>query len=460
MISFIKRISQSSVWHIRTGKRGSSTVFLAMAFVTFAICIAASIGIARRLTVMSECQTFGRIWTKAVLSEYDRHLLEDYKLLAYWGNEIEVNRKIDAYMDYSASGKLGIRIGASASDLAGYELGDPENFSRALNKGFAGSAAGTILSGGRHARSQTGINDADDQDTGGSATGNGDTYGRTIGNPVVLDTLPSGGIRNSVSSDSLIEKARSVGDEDGIRSAAAGAGIEMAFMWMYFDSCVTAADDKPHYLKNELEYVIKGSPDDKTNYEACRKRIFLMRNVLNLAALHKDPAKLELITSVSQLITPGPLGAATQLLLTEAWAALETEKDLEVLYDNGRVPVIKNADQWMTDLDSVLGSSEVRKKLDDDSRELLDENRDEIKGLKGISTAGDMLTEGLSYDDHLLLMILCMNRNTRLLRIMDIVQINMKFRYYRDFNLMEYYTGVRFALTADGRSYVFEDSYK
>ena len=97
--------------------RGSSTVFLAMAFVTFAICIAASIGIARKLTVMSECEAFGRIWTKAVLSEYDRHLLEDYKLMAYWGNEIEVNRKIDAYMDYSADGKLDIRIGAAGKGL-------------------------------------------------------------------------------------------------------------------------------------------------------------------------------------------------------------------------------------------------------------------------------------------------------------------------------------------------------
>ena len=53
-----------------------------------------------------------------------------------------------------------------------------------------------------------------------------------------------------------------------------------------------------------------------------------------------------------------------------------------------------------------------------------------------------------------------MNTNTRLLRVMDIVQIDMKYRYYRDFNLMEYYTGVRYALTADGRDYVFEDSYK
>ena len=428
----------------RIGRKGSSTIFLAIAFLAFAIAVAGAICISRRLAVMSECQAFGRVWTRAILSEYDRHLLEDYKLMAYWGNEIEVNRRVDAYMSYSAADKLGIRIGKTVSDLSGYEIGDPDNFRTALRKGFPGSAAASLLSGsGRLPR--------------GNIT---DKTGIAIGNRVVLDTLPSGGAGGTVSSDSLIEKAKSAGDENGVISAASDAGIEIAFMLRYFGSCVTAADDKPHYLNNELEYVIRGSPEDDVNCQACRRRIFLMRNALNLASLYKDPAKVELITSVSQLITPGPLGAATQLIITEAWAALETEKDLKTLYENGRIPVLKNADQWMTDLDSVLGSSEVRKKLDDESRKLLDENRDEIKGLDGINKAADLVSEGLSYDDHLILMILCMNRNTRLLRLMDIVQINMKYRYYRDFNLMEYYTGVRFGLTADGRNYVFEDHYK
>ena len=80
--------------------------------------------------------------------------------------------------------------------------------------------------------------------------------------------------------------------------------------------------------------------------------------------------------------------------------------------------------------------------------------------LAGIGNAAKIITEGLCYDEYLVLMTLCMNGNTRLLRIMDIVQINMKYRYYRDFNLMEYHTGVRYALTADGNSYEFEDSYR
>ena len=59
-----------------------------------------------------------------------------------------------------------------------------------------------------------------------------------------------------------------------------------------------------------------------------------------------------------------------------------------------------------------------------------------------------------------MIMIMAMDERVRLLRIMDIVQINMKYRYYRDFNMMEYYVGTRFTLEANGRSYDFEESYK
>ena len=447
-----------------TGKSGSSTVFLAMAFVTFAICIAGSIGVSRHLTVMSECRSFGRVWSRAILSEYDRHLLEDYGLMAYWGNEAEVVKRIDAYFGYSASGRLGIHIGGTVSDLTGYELGEPDNFRDAMKKGFAGSSVKALLSNtSREERdrvkgSAEGGEGSDGNDHDGGAGSSGS--GRAIGNAVVLDTLPSGGMGGSVSTDALTERAKSLRDEEGVRSAAASAGTEVAFMWRYFSSNATVPDDKPHYLDGELEYVIKGSPEDKVNYEACRKRIFLMRNALNLVSLYMDAEKTELITAAAELITPGPLGAATQLLIAEAWAALETEEDLKVLYDNGRVPVIKTPEQWQTDLGSVLDSSKVRGSLDDEAKELLDENREEIDNLPGAGHAASLITEGLSYDDHLMLMILCMNTNTRLLRVMDIVQIDMKYRYYRDFNLMEYYTGVRYALTADGRDYVFEDSYK
>lgn len=423
-------------------------VMLAIAFTGFAICIAGAIGVSRRIVVSSECDIFGRLWTKAILSEYDVHLLDDYSIMAYFGNDDEITGKLDSYLRYSTKGRLGANIKGANADLTGYELGDPANFRKALKLGFAGNAASELLNG--RGRTYRGLD-----------TGEGfDEEGRVINNPVVIDTLPSHGTGGSVSGEELSERARSVGDGSGLRGMLSGAGAEMLLLEKCFDSHVTKADDKDHLLVNEWEYVIRGSTDDEANYRAVRRRLFVARNALNLAALYKDPKKVELIVTVSESITPGPLGVVTQALIAEAWAALETEEDLEDLYHDRRVPVMKTPGQWKTDLGAVLRSKKVRDKLDKESRELLDEKRGEILDLSGKISTVTQFTDGLSYDEYLMIMIASLRDNVRLLRIMDLIQINMKYRYYADFNMMEYYTGVRFTIEANSRSHEFEDAYK
>ena len=429
-------------------KRGSSLVMLAIIFTGFAICIAGAIGVSRRLVVSSECDMFGRLWTKAILSEYDIHLLDDYSVMAFFGNDDEVTDKLDAYLKYSAQGKLGAHIKGANADLTGYELGDPANFRKALRLGFAGNAASEIINGrGRTYR---------DLDTGEGF----DEEGRVICNPVVIDTLPSHGTGGSVSGEELTEKAKSAGDESGLRGMLSRAGAEVILLQKCFDNHVTKSDDKNHLLVNEWEYVILGSMDDEENYRAVRKRLFIARNALDLAAIYKDPAKLELIVSAAETISPGPLGLVTQALIAEAWAALETEEDLEDLYHDRRVPILKTPEQWKTDIGAVLGSDKVKDKLDDESRKMLDERQEEITGLSGKISTVTQFKNGLNYDEYLMMMICALNDNVRLLRIMDLIQINMKYRYYADFNMMEYYTGVRFTIEANGKSHEFEDAYK
>lgn len=426
-----------------------------MIFVAFGLSIAGAISICRELAVKSECEAFGRVWTKAILSEYDQPLLEDYGLMAYFGNDWEVTDKVEYYMDYSMADRLGIDMGGANADLTGYELGDPDNFSDALKKSLTAKVIGDIANGrGRRERTEKlGLDDIGDEESSGSETG------RVIRNKVVLDTLPSGGIKSSYSPDSLAERAKSIGSSDGIKNAVANAGSEVFFIGKHFDNAVTYASDKDSYFKNEWEYVIKGSPDDGENLRSVKRTIFLMRNALNLVSIYKDPNKVKLIISVAESITPGPLGLATQLIIAEAWALLETREDMKTLLDGGRVPILKSADEWRTGLGGVLDGDEVKDKLDDESKALLDEKRGELDKLNGIADKIKDIKDGLSYDDHLMIMILAMDERVRLLRIMDIVQINMKYRYYRDFNMMEYYVGTRFTLEANRRTYEFEDSY-
>lgn len=429
-------------------KSGSSLVMLAIVFTGFAVCIAGAIGVSRRLVVSSECDMFGRLWTKAILSEYDVHLLDDYSIMAYFGNDDEVTAKLDSYLKYSAQGRLGAHIKGANADLTGYELGDPVNFRKALKLGFAGNVASEIING--RGRTYRGLD-----------TGEGfDEEGRVIRNPVVIDTLPSHGTGGSVSGEQLTEKAKSAGNEDGLKGILAGAGAEVLLLEKCFDNHVTKADDKNHLLVNEWEYVIRGSTDDEENYRAIRRRLFIARNALNLAALYKDPSKAEIIAAVAETITPGPLGIVTQALIAEAWAALETEEDLEDLYHDRRVPVLKTPGQWKTGLGEVLGSEKVKDKLDEESKELLEEKKEEISGLSGTISTVTQFSDGLNYDEYLMIMLASLKDSVRMLRIMDLIQINMKYRYYADFNMMEYYTGVRFTIEANGKSHEFEDAYK
>ena len=438
-------------------KKGSSAVLTAMIFVAFAICVTSAIGICRELTIKSECEAFGRVWTKAILSEYDLPLMEDYGIMAYFGNDSEVSDKVEYYMDYSTADRLGIDIGGAKADLTGYELGDPDNFLEAMKKGLTGRIIGDIaFGGGRSKRSEIIGSDYIGSEDGETAGGGG----RTIGNKVVLDTLPSGGMGGSISLEGIVSKAKALGSSEGIRGAISAAGSEVIFIEKHFDNAVTYASDKESLFRNEWEYVINGSSSDDENLRVVKRNVFLMRNALNLVSLYKDPQKVQLILQVAESITPGPLGLLTQIVIAEAWAALETETDMRELLDNERVPIIKGPAEWKTGLGAVLDSDKVRKDLDDESKELLNEKRDEINALDGISDKVSVLRDGLNYDEHLMIMILAMDERVRLLRIMDLVQINMKFRYYRDFNMMEYYVGTRFSIEANGRSYEFEDSYK
>ena len=421
---------------------------LAIIFVGFALCIVGGIETARRLVVSSECECFGRVWTRAILSEYDVHLLEDFSIMAYFGNDSDVSKKLGNYLNYSSKNKLDEKIKGVNADLTGFELGDPVNFRKALRMGFTASATDELLNG--RGRTYRGLDEAEGYEE----------EGRVINNSVVLDTLPSGGSGGCVSADTLVESAKSIGDENNMAGRIASSGAEILLIERCLDNHVSKSDEKDHFFVNEWEYIIRGSNDDEVNYRSCRRRLFLARNALNLAALYKDESKVEAIITVAETITPGPLGAATQLLIAEAWAAIETEEDLDDLYNDRRVPVLKTPQQWKTDLGTVLDSKKLRKDLDDSSKDLLTENRsgmDEIgTGIKTVSQFKD----GLNYDEYLMVMILAMNDNTRLLRIMDLVQINMKFRYYKDFNLMEYYTGTRFTIDEGIRSHVFEETYK
>ena len=101
-------------------KRGSSSIMLAIIITAFMGCIAGAITISRGIVVKSECEGLTRLWGKAILSEYDVFLLDEYGIQAFYGNEKDISNELDYFMDYSCKGKLDARIGKSAATVSTY----------------------------------------------------------------------------------------------------------------------------------------------------------------------------------------------------------------------------------------------------------------------------------------------------------------------------------------------------
>lgn len=424
-------------------KRGSATIMLAMIALAFSALITATIVFSRQLVVKSECNSFSRLWSKAILSEYDVNLLKDYGILAFQGNERYVKGHLNFFMKYSFEGKLDAGIEGSGAALDEYCLADSDNFLKAIKNGVTFTAAEGLKKREREKREES------------EESGN-----REIKNSFVIRTLPSRGDEYAVDEEKLSDKLDK-GILKRLEKYTSDTFAEVGFIKLHFGNYLYEGDVKDTFLNNEWEYLISGKLSDEKNYSSCRRRIFVIRNALNLKDVYADPEKLAFVNEIAAIISPGPAALVTQAIIAETWAAAETEEDLKKLYGGERVPFFKEPGDWQIGLESILDSDSFKEKLDEESKKLLDENKEEIKdGIPKLDGIKDALTEGQNYEDYLMLLMMFTGRETLRLRMMDIVQINMKFKYYRDFNMEEYYTGVDISISANGREYEVQDEYK
>ena len=431
-------------------KRGSTIVIISYVFLALISMIIIAIGIARSRTVQSWSEVSGKLWGKAILSEYDKYLLHDYGIMAFQSNDIDVVKRLNVYSKYSFEDKLRVSLGTPSANLDQYRMSDLNNFRKSIRDSLLYESAKSVLDGSnRNVRSDVkNLNVSIDESKNATAESKDKSvYGkRIIGNKYVIETLPSRGEKNNFNIKRISGMISNNNASDKLSSKALGKISEMAFIVNKFNSHLKTCSDK-------------GNLDDNKNFESCKKSIFLIRNALNLAALSKDPEKMELIAAVSEVISPGPGAIVIQGIIMESWAALEAREDVKALLDNKRIPFIKKKGEWKVSLESVLGDEKFSEKIDEESRKIMNENSEQLKEMSKTESFVENMS-GQNYEEYLLLMMLTTPKDLRTRRIMDLIQINMKYRYYDDFNFDEYNCGVRFNLKINGKSYEVDDSYK
>ena len=158
------------------------------------------------------------------------------------------------------------------------------------------------------------------------------------------------------------------------------------------------------HLKYQCEYILFGEESDEANLEKMAARLLLVRNAANCAYIFTDAEKGAAADALAATITFLLLVPEAQPIVKTAillgWAYSESVSDVRRLFDGARVPLFKNKSDWRTPLVSILSP--------------------------GSFAGGGGGGGGLSYEDYLRLFLLAENETTRTLRLMDMMEADLR----------------------------------
>lgn len=157
-------------------------------------------------------------------------------------------------------------------------------------------------------------------------------------------------------------------------------------------------------LAYQLEYVLAGGDRDEENLKKVVHRLLVIREAANYGAIYSDPVKRKQAAALGlSLASAAGIPAGQQIaeaLVILCWAYGESLLDVRGLLAGGKVPVVKNQEQWQLSLSNLPHILEV---------------------LQGEEEAG---TEGLDYQGYLriLLYVNLEKEEKEVYRCMDMVE--------------------------------------
>ena len=397
-------------------RKGSVTVFVMIFFVTLVSMIFIFIDVSKKIAVNGSTDALASVWGNSILAEYDLNLQKRYNIFGFYGLPSDVNKKLDFYAKESFEEKKYIDYEGVSSSLYEYSLANADVMKKQIIK------AGIIAATEKFIKPSKEIESAGELEPG------------TIRNQVILSNLPSSGSSKSISVSKITDMLKNADSFADVMKKTGDELFEKQYIFAYFKEQSNSKDLVKTFFQNEIEYIICGKSSDAANARSIRNKIIAVREALNFVYLNKDPKKSAEAMAAAQLLTPGPAAIATQKALLAAWALAESINDYKLLVDLHKVPLMKSEATWAIDLDSVVANTSD----------------------KYVYTGVD---QGQTYEDFLSLFTYAVDERVRLLRIMDLIQINMKYLYYRTFSLKEYSGGLRFLMKVNGVEHVVVKEY-
>lgn len=170
-----------------------------------------------------------------------------------------------------------------------------------------------------------------------------------------------------------------------------------------------ALSQKKHRLNYELEYLLQGQATDRENLEKTIREVFAVRQGLNLIHILSDSQKREEAKALALVIAGGigigPLVDIMACLVMSIWAMGESIQDLRILMSGGKIPLWKQNKDWNVSLEGLL---EIGKNQLPD----IDITKEDEKGF--------------SYEGYLKLLLLKEKPETKHMRMLDLMQLNIE----------------------------------
>lgn len=161
-------------------------------------------------------------------------------------------------------------------------------------------------------------------------------------------------------------------------------------------------------LAYQIEYILNGMPSDIENLKASVDRLLSLRVAANFLYLTtQDAVKYKEIKIISEVIcgvlTVPELTEMLTFMITAVWSYGESILDVRCLLQGGKVPLIKESKDWKLHLSGLLSGA-----------------------VWGTEENYSNNTTGMSYQDYLRIFLALMDRQDKIFRSMDVVEMDIR----------------------------------
>lgn len=432
-------------------------------FLSLTALLGAFIDVSRKSAAGSAADALGGLWCESILAEYDLPLQQRYCIFGFYGSCRETPMRLDFYAERDFRDKRYIDYEGSRVNLDAYSLGSTEEMKDQMLRAGKLIAAKKIILPGQKEEEGKG---AEEKEKAASA-GNDGNSGRIpphpaaewtgeISNQAVLSSLPSSGASGGWQKEKIIAAVKGLSSlKSAVKKGTDRYFLDQYLFALYRDH-IHDKNLEACCFDNEIEYVICGYPDDQKNLAGVKRRIIAVREALNLIYVLEDPEMNEKTLAMAEALTPGPGAAATQKLLQAGWALAESYNDYQLLIQGKKVPLKKDRQSWAVDLKSIVRSGKDKGKKDgkEDS-----EKGGEVVLKKEVPCLDPGNSRGETYEDYLRFFAALTGQELQILRMMDLMQINMQYGWYEDFLLRDHYSGVEAVFKLNGKEYTSRREY-